>query len=131
MKKKHLAIFHMFWSIGIVVLVCLSLEEFKFLPVLAVVSMALAINYAIYANYKNDLSENRSGMKKTKQLERNKKLKIIFSVIALLLFSIQLLISYGLVSFKYESYFGAIVLFILVVLMSIIIFKQKKSESLE
>ncbi|MCH7410458.1 hypothetical protein MM239_13710 [Belliella sp. DSM 111904] len=93
--------------------------------------MALAINYAIYANYKNDLSESRSGMKKTKQLERNKKLKIIFSVIALVLFSIQLLISYGLVSFKYESYFGAIVLFILVVLMSIIIFKQKKSESLE
>lgn len=130
MNKKYLAIFHSLWSIGIVVLVYISLEEFKLLPMLAVISMALAINYAIYSNYKIGLPK-KNIMNRIPKSDNNKKLKIILRAIGVILFSIQLAIYCDFLQFKYDSYSSAVILFILVLIMSIGIIMQKKSESLE
>ncbi|MFN3999935.1 MAG: hypothetical protein ACK4HU_19100 [Algoriphagus sp.] len=58
-------------------------------------------------------------------MNKNKKLLRYLGLLSLVILGLQLMISNKILSFKYDSHFGAISLLILVILMGLIFYQQR------
>ncbi|WP_409809324.1 hypothetical protein [Algoriphagus sp.] len=59
------------------------------------------------------------------KMNKNKKLLRYLGLLSLVILGLQLMISNKILSFKYDSHFGAISLLILVILMGLIFYQQR------